>query len=573
MGVQSAFLNFIQAAVVSAPLPTPLPTPEPVEGAADEFVPAGEERESSDTSAWPPKSVVVDRAAEETELDLIIQGLRSPDRNERNESLFKLRLKYIFGSIPKSAAEPLIPLLRDRDHDVRAHAVSALGRTGASRAVDLIIPRLKDSHHSVREFSANALGRLGDQRAVNPLMNRLSLEETDSVLVKVIEALGTLDDKRAVTPLLPFLNHGNESVQTAVVTALGFIGDTRVRDNLFPFLNHPSDNVQVQAALALGRLGDKRAFAKLIEIAVNRATPNFPTRWEATSILGDLAVEEAVIPLLNIAKDQTLKDKDSPKNFAIITLARIGDPRATDAIKKYQGGKFLPLFYKNAAAQAEREGRLVDAVVYYEHLMELEPSDYSYPLKVGDLYRQLHNVEAAEASYRRSLDLCDDCDGLAVKRALAKLQFQRGISREPLSFVGFMDAKSEILKREQLDALNIFLASEMRDEGLTIHQPDLWETVNTDRFNADRASLSSTTLTAEIATVASSKAGFYGTVEKIGGSNELIFTLNYVEAEDSDITHQATVVVPKSKLQTSDDVKSVAQQLAWEMSRVLHQQS
>src|SRR5690606_9914181 len=58
-----------------------------------------------------------------------------------------------------SFAEPLLPLLKDRDPEIRAQAAKWLGDIKYKEAGDLLLPLLKDSNDRTRFFAAEALGR------------------------------------------------------------------------------------------------------------------------------------------------------------------------------------------------------------------------------------------------------------------------------------------------------------------------------------------------------------------------------------------------------------------------------
>ncbi len=66
--------------------------------------------------------------------------------------------------------EPLVKALRDKESEVRAEAVSSLGKINDPRAVEKLIPALQDEKEEVRRTAAIALGKFKDPRAVERLI-------------------------------------------------------------------------------------------------------------------------------------------------------------------------------------------------------------------------------------------------------------------------------------------------------------------------------------------------------------------------------------------------------------------
>jgi hypothetical protein len=83
-------------------------------------------------------------------------------------------------ALAEVAAEQVVPRVVARlstpEPDVRARAVTLVGRLGGAGAVDALVPLLTDDAATVRDRAAEALGDLGDPRALLPL---LVAEETE----------------------------------------------------------------------------------------------------------------------------------------------------------------------------------------------------------------------------------------------------------------------------------------------------------------------------------------------------------------------------------------------------------
>ena len=80
------------------------------------------------------------------------QGDLSEVREAAAGALFK------FG---RSAVEPLIVALKDRDYNVRMAAIGVLGKVGDARAVEPLLAALKHSDSGLREAASGALDKIG----------------------------------------------------------------------------------------------------------------------------------------------------------------------------------------------------------------------------------------------------------------------------------------------------------------------------------------------------------------------------------------------------------------------------
>lgn len=117
---------------------------------------------------------------------------------------------------------PLIPLLKDRDPEIRAQAAKMLGDVRYEPGADAIIPLLTDDNARVRFFAAEALGRLSWRPALEPIVNMLEVNNDEDV----------------------YLRHGG-------AIALARIGDAEA---LMALSDHPSRAVRIAAVVALKRL-------------------------------------------------------------------------------------------------------------------------------------------------------------------------------------------------------------------------------------------------------------------------------------------------------------------------------
>ena len=103
-------------------------------------------------------------------IQIVLSSLSSPVRQERIDSLYWL----MYRSHPL-IAPAVIPLLRDKDAEIRRLAVEVLGENRDRDSVSALRDVLSDRDPRVREAAATALGKLGDHDIVPPLLKLLVL--------------------------------------------------------------------------------------------------------------------------------------------------------------------------------------------------------------------------------------------------------------------------------------------------------------------------------------------------------------------------------------------------------------
>ncbi len=98
--------------------------------------------------------------------------------------------------------EPLVVLLDDRAHEVRAQSAKVLGEGPLTSAAPQLIAALDDKNARVRFYAAQSLGKIGDASAVEPLLQLLAENADRDPMLRhaaVMGLLGTADSERLVT--------------------------------------------------------------------------------------------------------------------------------------------------------------------------------------------------------------------------------------------------------------------------------------------------------------------------------------------------------------------------------------
>ena len=116
---------------------------------------------------------------------------------------------YALGRFPsREAALALIPLLKNKDWELRSAAAFALSEIRQPESVDalreLLQKRNKDEDAFARSLAARALGFIGDHEAIDLLITALTNDKSSQVRREAAQALGllaTLQDVKALQAL------------------------------------------------------------------------------------------------------------------------------------------------------------------------------------------------------------------------------------------------------------------------------------------------------------------------------------------------------------------------------------
>lgn len=132
----------------------------------------------------------------------------------------------------------LLALLKDKDEQLRASAVSVLGKICDAEVVKDIIATLEDEYESenVRQSAANALGDLRDLRALEPLLVALR-DKSERVCCSAASALGKLKDERAIKPLIIASEKIGTEIRFIAADALGDIAHPLAVNHLIKMLH------------------------------------------------------------------------------------------------------------------------------------------------------------------------------------------------------------------------------------------------------------------------------------------------------------------------------------------------
>ena len=159
------------------------------------------------------------------------------------------------------ACDSLINFIYNPDPKIRARTVEALGKLQDPSCLALPLKMLDDSNPEVRLEAAFALGQLGDVKAEEELIDRLAVEESIPVRIRIVEALGKLGTKSAFPTLMRLFNSQDSKLKQATVLASARLAmrdltDAALTKALVLLLQDRDVEVRWTACFALLQIGD-----------------------------------------------------------------------------------------------------------------------------------------------------------------------------------------------------------------------------------------------------------------------------------------------------------------------------
>ncbi|HVO72996.1 MAG TPA: HEAT repeat domain-containing protein [Ignavibacteriaceae bacterium] len=290
-----------------------------------------------------------------------------------NDALVRIDPLWKQSESVKSAAQKLLPFLKDRSYEISTNVKKALIMIGepaveylysallynysgpnhaeealheinpdwinsesVREAVPMLIGALKDNDFHIREAAVKLLVRMGiawrksePGKAVMPMFIAALNDSDYHIRWTAVKVLGELGSESVVEPLVLSLKDSDDSVREQAAAALENIDPNwRVSEtvkNALPvfiaILNNNSALTRSDAAKALGKIKDASAVDPLINALKDE---DYIVRWVAADALGEIKNSSAVNPLVEL-----LHDTDKfVRLHAATALGNIGDPSA-----------------------------------------------------------------------------------------------------------------------------------------------------------------------------------------------------------------------------------------------------
>ncbi len=160
-----------------------------------------------------------------------------------------------------AVVDPLLPLLKHPDPEVRSNTARALEKIKDPRSIPGFIDLLRDENAGIRMQAVDVLGRFGAREAEAALTPLLD-DSDDAVRVAAVRALSRLGSMTGLAPAMALLDHRDWWTRKAAAESLGLLGSEEAVDALVE--RYPDKDVRVRRAVVVA----------LLEIGSPRSAPS-----------------------------------------------------------------------------------------------------------------------------------------------------------------------------------------------------------------------------------------------------------------------------------------------------------
>lgn len=226
---------------------------------------------------------------------------------------------------------PIANLLKSTDEDLRQRAMQALRSViEDDRAADSLIPLLDDKQQQIRLRAVEYLGLMRARSAVPKIIELAKIGSEPAVRLAAVDALGEIADARANDVLLRIIKQGPSKLRHAAANSLMYIGSQDIVDRLLTMVRSDQAEYRVFALRAMvGILRDrphKAARTYMEALAGEGARELSLNAIDGLGAMGDGAAVPKLIALLSADSHR--------QRAAASALGNLGDPRAIEPLLK-----------------------------------------------------------------------------------------------------------------------------------------------------------------------------------------------------------------------------------------------
>ncbi|MDB6068720.1 MAG: hypothetical protein JWR26_4928 [Pedosphaera sp.] len=196
------------------------------------------------------------------------------------EPLARLHAIWGLGQLGRATnhwVEPILPLMADKDSEVRAQTAKVLGEARLAKAFVDLTNALTDAEPRVRFFAAQSLGKLGNKKAVGPLIAMLRENGDKDVLLRhagMMGLLGTADKSALVAA-------GGDASRSVRMAALITMRRAQLPE-VAMFLHDADPLIVLEAARAINDAPITAAMPQLAML-IGHPTQSEPLDWRVVN--------------------------------------------------------------------------------------------------------------------------------------------------------------------------------------------------------------------------------------------------------------------------------------------------
>jgi HEAT repeat protein len=200
---------------------------------------------------------------------------------------------------------------------------------------------LEDADPAVRESAIEGLWEDRDIRLIGPLVRHLREDEAPNVRAAAATSLGRFVLLGELGKIRPRPHHQayqalleachapeeTDEVRRRALESISYSGEDEVQPLIRNAHRHPNEKMRVSAIFAMGRSADQRWAS---EVMAELHSPNPELRYEAARACGKLALEAALITLIDLVDDVDAEVREA----AIWALGQIGGEEARQVLER-----------------------------------------------------------------------------------------------------------------------------------------------------------------------------------------------------------------------------------------------
>ncbi len=222
-------------------------------------------------------------------------------------------------TLGKKAVPQLINAFESDNHDVRKFIIDVLGFIGGKEVLPLLLRAIKDEDVNVRASAVECLGRLKETSVIGSLVEIIETGEVWTAY-PAVDALGQIGDRTVIPYLLKFLK--NSLLTEPALKSLSEFPEPETLKEIIPFLHDQRRSIVEETLRTIEKFYQAGASEKFIseqlhnilgddafDILVRHINhKNKDVKGPAIVLLGLLCDHRAIRPLLELSKDEFLRD-------------------------------------------------------------------------------------------------------------------------------------------------------------------------------------------------------------------------------------------------------------------------
>ncbi len=368
------------------------------------------------------------------------------------------------GRQDKKYAQNLLPLLGDKDSEIRAQAAKWLGDIKYKEAGKNLIPLLKDTNSRARFFAAEALGRIMYEPAINPIIQLLRDNKDVDAYIRHAGSLALARIGKA-DPVIALSKDPSRAVRIAAVVALRRMNNAGISN----FLSDTDEFIVTEAARAIND-----------DLSIKDALPALGNLLKGTSFQNEALIRRCINANLRAGTDDALqtlveyaRKQSSPAKMraeAIDALSTWAKPSVVDRVD----GRYRGVIQRDPLTAKNKAGDILVSLVNDKETMvrtsavkaisKLDIKQGSAPLLA--LLKKDKEPTVRVAALKALAAMKDDKIGEAITQALSDKD--KTVRVAGIDLIGKMDIPKELMVSLLSDVINTKTAEEKQAALLTL---------------------------------------------------------------------------------------------------------